>query len=147
MSAGVIVPDEIYPPQTSEAADNKTLAVTEVRDVKGRFGAGNRPRNPGGRPKKLREIEKMLNTEFRNVDAMREVFTRLRALAMGEVVLVPVLTDAGTVQVQARIEADARYMQLFLDRTMGPAKAFEDDFDLSDAPSEVIEYLRVRVQR
>lgn len=112
-------------------------------------------RNAGGRPKKLRDIEKMLNTEHRDLNKMREVFSRLRSLALGEVIVIPMrkhggalqLDENGDVMMEIKLEADARFMQLYLDRLMGPAKAFDDDMDLSDAPSVVLEYLRLKVTR
>jgi len=125
-----------------------TQTSTVVRDAHGRVMKGSGAVHRGGsRPKRIREFEALLNKEHRNMDKMRELFNRLRALAMGDIVLVPVCTAEGTIEVKAELHADARFMQLYLDRLLGPAKAFEDDFDLSDAPSEVIEYLRVRVQR
>jgi hypothetical protein len=42
--------------------------------------------NPGGRPKKLVEIEAMLDAEHRTPGNMREVFTRLKELAMEDMI-------------------------------------------------------------
>src|SRR5258708_2936572 len=39
--------------------------------------------NPSGKPKKLREIEAMLDAEHRTVENMREVYARLKELALG----------------------------------------------------------------
>lgn len=79
--------------------------------------------NPGGKPRKLREIEAMLDDEHRTVDNMREVFTRLKALAMGE--FVTKIDKDGNVDIE--LEADARFMGLYLDRIMGPVKDLEVD--------------------
>lgn len=46
------------------------------------FPPGNRA-NPGGRPKKLVEIEAVLDAEHRTVENMRWVMSRLRLLACG----------------------------------------------------------------
>jgi len=92
--------------------------------------------NPGGKPKKLREIEAMLDAEHRNVANMREVFARLKALAMGEVVFIP--SEDGEIQVS--LKSDPAFMKLYLERVLGPVKDIEPD--LSDAPPEVLDYLR-----
>lgn len=91
--------------------------------------------NPGGRPKRLREIEAMLDAEHRTVDNMRQVYNRLKFLALGEPVEV---LFKGTV-VNIKLEADPAFMKLYLERVIGPVKELE--VDLSDAPPEVLEYL------
>jgi len=115
------------------------------------FAPGFDPRrNPGGRPRKLRDLQRMLNQEHRTIENMREVLTRLRALALGEIITVPYLDPDGmTYQLKAELQADARFMQLYLDVVMGPKRGFDDSdsMDLSDAPTEVIEYLRIKVSR
>jgi hypothetical protein len=106
---------------------------------KGRpFEVGNRA-NPGGRPKKLREIEAMLDAEHRTVANMRGVFTRLKALAMGEVVTA--MVPGGDGEMELKIDAHPGFMKLYLERVIGPVKDVEE-IDLSDAPPEVIDYLR-----
>jgi len=97
--------------------------------------------NPGGKPKKLREIEAMLDAEHRTVANMREVFLRLKALALGEIV--HVVDREGNVDVA--LKADARFMALYLDRVMGPVKDLE--IDLSDAPTEALLYLRDKLRQ
>ena len=78
--------------------------------------------NPGGRPKALREIEAMLNAEHRTVANMREVFATVKMLALrGE-------------------KGDSGYLKLYLERVLGPVKDIE--IDLTDAPPEVLAYLR-----
>jgi hypothetical protein len=78
--------------------------------------------NPGGRPKALREIEAMLNREHRNVANMKLVFDTIRMLALrGE-------------------KGDSGYAKLYLERVLGPVK--DIDIDLTDAPPEVIEFLK-----
>lgn len=111
----------------------------------GTFVRGLDPRRgiSGGRPRKLRDIEKMLNKEHRNLEKMREVFERLRALAMGEVVTVQHF-DANNCEVvtEVKLEADARFMQLYLDRVLGKVRSVEEETpDFSDAPLQVLEYL------
>lgn len=84
----------------------------------GPFRRGLDPRRgrSGGRPASLVEIQKLLDEEHRSVDRMREVFDRLRALAMGEVVE---LTFRGQ-PVGLQLRADPRFMALYLDRVIGP---------------------------
>lgn len=91
--------------------------------------------NPGGRPRKLREIEAMLDEEHRTVENMRPVFARLKFLALGEPVEV---TFRGAV-VRIELKADAAFMSLYLDRVLGPMA--RGQIDLSDAPQEVVDYL------
>lgn len=81
--------------------------------------------NPGGRPKKLVEIERMLDEDHRDVTKMREVFARLRALAMGEIVTV--VDRHGKVDLE--LDADPAFMKLYLDRVMGAVKAKDDDLE------------------
>jgi len=91
--------------------------------------------NPSGRPKKLVAIEAMLDSEHRNLDNMKAVFDRLRALALGEVVTV---TDQhGRTDIE--LQADPAYMKLYLERVMGPVRELEPD--LSHLPDDVIRAL------
>lgn len=97
--------------------------------------------NPGGKPRKLREIEAMLDAEHRTVANMRDVFARLKALALGEVAEV---TDKDGNVVGVELKADARFMQLYLERTLGPVRELK--VDLTDAPDEVVAYLAEKLQ-
>lgn len=105
----------------------------------GTFQPGHDPRRGtnGGRPKVLKDIEAMLDAEHRTVENMREVFGRLKALAMGEVVEVPIPGGEGETRIELR--ADSRFMTLYLERTLGPVKDLEPD--LSDAPQEVLQWI------
>lgn len=148
----LIIPDEIQQPAQVQPSAN-TLTEQPQR-VNGKWVKGCKSPNPSGRPKVLQEIQHMLNTEHRNLDKMREVFARLRALAMGEMILVPYITADGTnVELKAEIKADARFMQLYLDRLLGvaskPLDADEDNEEFierlfADAPPETIEFLKVK---
>lgn len=91
--------------------------------------------NPGGRPPKLREIEAMLDAEHRPVDKMREVYETLRKVALG---VKREIYWQGVV-VGAEIEYSSSFMDLYLNRVVGPVK--EIKADLSDAPEEVIAWL------
>lgn len=97
--------------------------------------------NPGGRPKKLTLIEKMLDEEFRGVDHMREVYTRLRALALGE--LVTVVGKDGEVTVE--LQADPAFMKMLLERLQGPVTA--PPIDLTDVPEEELRVLREKLRQ
>lgn len=91
--------------------------------------------NPGGKPKKLREIEAMLDAEHRTPENMRQVFARLRVLAMGETI--EVQHKDGTIVVQLKAIPD--FMRLYLERVMGPVKELE--IDLSTAPDAALTWL------
>jgi hypothetical protein len=118
----------------------ETTGSDVPRGEAGKWLPGTSP-NPGGKPKKLREIEAMLDQEHRTVANMREVFGRLKALALGEIIHV---TDReGNIDVE--LKADSRFMGLYLDRVMGPVKDLE--IDLSDAPSEALAYLREKLRQ
>lgn len=91
--------------------------------------------NPGGKPKKLREIENMLDAEHRTVENLRPVYAKLREVAMG---VVKNVWHKGIVCGQ-EIEYSAAFMDLYLNRVVGPVQ--EIKVDLSDAPDEVVRYL------
>jgi hypothetical protein len=74
--------------------------------------------NPGGKPKKLRAIQEMLDKNHRDVGVMTDVFARLKALAMGEVIRV-VDRDG---EVEIKLSADPAYMRLYLERVLGPVE-------------------------
>lgn len=122
-----------------------TQAPAPVFTGKFQKGVWDERRRHGGRPKRLREIEQMLNKEHRNLEKMRELFARLRSLAMGEPILIPVMTASGEMTVAAKLEADPAFMKLYLERTLGKAKVFEDDIDFSDAPAEFLEYIKSKL--
>jgi len=134
-----VVPDEVIPPKIT-IAPQKEQAIAK-RGPDGRLLPGTKALNAGGRPKKLREIEYMLNKEHRNLQNMRVIFQRLKALAMGETIIVPYFTEQGEIALKCELKADARFMELYLKRVLGPEKSFDDSIDLSDAPPEVLEYL------
>jgi hypothetical protein len=93
--------------------------------------------HPGGKPKKLVEIEAMLDAEHRTPDNMREVFTRLKELAMED--MITAHTDEKGVEHVTRRPPNPAFMALYLDRILGPVKELK--IDLSDAPDEVVAYL------
>lgn len=109
------------------------------RGEAGRWLPGTSP-NPGGRPKKLREIEEMLDAEHRTPENMRVVFARLKALALGEIIH-EVDKDG---EVTIGLSADPAFMKLYLDRTLGPVKEVVSDDDLRDAPDAVLEWIASR---
>jgi hypothetical protein len=93
--------------------------------------------NPGGRPKKLVAIERMLDEDFRNVDKMREHFKRLEKLAFDDQTRT-VMGKYGPCDITE--PPNPAFTKLYLERVLGPVKEIEPD--LSDAPDEVIDYLR-----
>jgi hypothetical protein len=119
MVAGVVVKDGSARARQSTGPDERKAVVPSPVGQKGYTG------NPGGRPKALKEIERMLNEEHRTVESMREVFATVKALALrGE-------------------KGDSGYLKLYLERVLGPVKDLDDlDELLKDAPPEAIEFLR-----
>ena len=91
--------------------------------------------NPGGRPKKLVEIERMLDAEHRTVENMREVYAKLRELAVNGT-LEPKFH--GPLVVGEVRKYHAAFMELYLNRVQGPVR---DHIDLADAPDEVIAWI------
>lgn len=81
--------------------------------------------NPGGKPKKLREIEELLDAEHRNVENMRKVFDRLRSLATEDIVRVYMAKDGQPVE--DRQPPEPAFMKLYLERVIGPVKDVSDD--------------------
>lgn len=131
-------------PQNPSSGDEVSLVK---RDEKGRLAKGSNL-NPGGRPRALAEIQMMLDIEHRSLPKMREVFSKLRAFALGESVIVPHLTDDGTrLELKAEVQADPRFMALYLAYVVGPPKPVENELPaqlqeiLKDAPPEVMRYL------
>ena len=93
--------------------------MSEARGPDGRFPNGVSG-NPGGRPKKLVELERVLD-EHRTADSLREVFARLRWLA---------------------VYGNAQAIKIYLDRVIGPVKVIAEELpDLSGAPDEVLAWL------
>lgn len=78
----------------------------------------------GGMRKAIREFEEFLDAEHRHLGKLRPVFERLRALAMGEVVEVPIPGGEGETAIQLR--ADPAFMKLYLDRVLGPVRDVSD---------------------
>lgn len=115
----------------AERLQNKKPA----RNAKGQLLPGGTA-NPGGRPKSLREIQRMLDAEHRTVENMREVYAKLRELAV-EGWDEPKFHE-GAVCGHVRRHSEA-YMELYLNRVEGPVR--EIKADLSDAPPEVVEWL------
>jgi hypothetical protein len=136
---------EAAPAEPVESATESGIRGELIPSRPGGFVKGHDPRRgiSGGRPRKLRDIERMLNKEHRNTEKMREVFERLRSLAMGEVITVSHFNaDNCTIETSIKLEADARFMQLYLDRVLGKARPVEEESpDFSDAPLAVLEYL------
>jgi hypothetical protein len=70
------------------------------------------------RQTRRRRIEKMLQNEFATVDEMRETFVRLKALALGGVQTITEKDGAVTLV----IEPKPQFMQMWLDRLIGPVR-------------------------
>jgi hypothetical protein len=107
-----------------------------ARDAKGRILPGTGALNPGGRPKKLVEIERMLDAEHRTVENLRAVYAKLRELAV-EGTDEPKFHEGSVCGYVRRY--NSAFMELYLNRVQGPVR--EIKADLTDAPPEVVEWL------
>jgi hypothetical protein len=86
----------------------------------------------------------MIAKEHASPEGMREVFARLKALAMGE--MIRVVSDDGEVSIQLRCKPE--YMRMYLDRVLGPVR----DVDAVDAAvqkrlGELLEHAERESQR
>lgn len=141
------IPDEVL---TAPKNAGDLAARPNDRDAKGRLLPGHSGKwRGGGRPKRVREFEKMLSKVHGSPEKMLELMDRLRNLAMGEPELVTVANADGTFEVEAKIKADAAFMKLYLDRLLGPAVANDElpENFLEGASPEVIEFLRIKIRR
>ena len=93
--------------------------------------------NPSGRPKKLVEIERMLDAEHRTVENMKEVFAQLKAMATENVISRWTDKDGG--EHESIRQPNPAFMAMYLDRILGPVKELK--LDLADAPEEVVTWL------
>ena len=92
--------------------------------------------NPGGRPKKLVEIEAALDAEHRTVANMKEVFAQLRVMATENIV--SSWTDKDGNEHTSIRQPNPAFMAMYLERVLGPVRDIEPD--LSDAPDEVVRW-------
>lgn len=99
--------------------------------------------NPGGRPRKLVEIERMLDAEYRDVASMRENFQVLRKLAL-QGCTNEVFDKEGRVCGEKTTYHPA-YMAMLLDRLIGPVTA--PAIDLSDVPEDELKVLREKLRQ
>lgn len=118
-------------------ADSSISEPQKKRGGPGRPFQPGQSGNPGGRPKKLVEIERMLDEEHRTVENIREVFAQLRAMATENVVSITEDKD-GNKKESVR-QPNPAFMQMYLERVMGPVKELE--LDLSNASDETIRWL------
>jgi hypothetical protein len=96
--------------------------------------------NPGGRRRKIQDIEEMLDEEHRTVANLREIFAMVRRVAMG--------VERGVyhrgVRVATEIEYDATWMTLYLNRVIGPVREIASDDEIEEmlkgAPDPVLSW-------
>ena len=74
----------------------------------------------GGRPRKLAEIEAMLDSEHRTVENVKEVFAQLRVLAT-EAVISRWVDEKGNEHESIR-QPNPAFMKLYLERLLGPVQ-------------------------
>lgn len=123
----------------SEAIDN---IPPEKRKGNPNWVKGGSSPNPGGRPKRLVEIEAMLDAEHRTVENMRETYGVLRDCAQGKHQGEAVTKDGKVVQYT--LPPDKGMMELYLNRIQGPLEKLK--VDLKDAPEEVVAWVAENVQ-
>lgn len=110
---------------------------TTPRGPDGAWMPGASP-NPGGKPRKMREIEAMIDGEFRTVEDVRRGFLVLRDLAFNGVSN-PVFSSRG-VPIGEKVTHHPAFLEMWFNRIMGPVK--ELDLDFGDAKPEWLEYMR-----
>lgn len=98
--------------------------------------------NPGGKPRKLREIEAMIDAEYRTVEDVRQGFLVLRDLAFNGV-RNPVFSSRG-VPLGEKVTHHPAYLEMWFNRILGPVK--ELDLDFSDATDDQLNYLRDKLK-
>lgn len=132
--------------QDETGTQNEQLAVPEEKRVVGRpfTGADDPRRNRGGRPKAWRNFERMLNREHRNMAKSRELMTRLRALAMGETLMMVKTEDGGEMPVLRG--ADPSFMKLYLGRVYGSEPNMESE-RIADAIKDHLDGLMAEAER
>lgn len=99
--------------------------------------------NPGGRPKRLVEIEKMLDAEFRDIASTRENYQVLRKLALQGVT--NDVFDKDGCRIGEKTTHHPAYMEQLFNRLYGPIK--ELPLDLSDASDEFVMELHNRLKQ
>lgn len=98
--------------------------------------------NPGGKPKKLREIEAVLD-EFRTPEEIRENMRVLKKLAL-QGVTNDVFDKEGAV-CGSRTTYHPAYMEMLMNRTLGLVK--DPPVDLSDVPDDELRTLREKLRQ
>lgn len=99
--------------------------------------------NPGGKPRKLVEIERMLDEEFRDIESTRENYQKLRELALKGVT--NDVFDAKGVPCGSKTTYHPAYMEQLFNRLYGPIR--EVPVDLKDATDEFLMELRTRLKQ
>ena len=100
--------------------------------------------NPGGKPRKLVEIERMLDEEFRDIASTRENYQVLRKLAL-QGVTNDVYDVKGGGVVGQKTTFHPAYMEQLFNRLYGPIR--EVPVDLKDATDEFLMELRTRLKQ
>lgn len=94
--------------------------------------------NPGGKPRKMREIESLIDAEFRTYEEVRQGYLVLRDLAfLG--VKNPAFNSKGEI-VGEKTTHHPAYLEMWFNRIVGPVKDL--DLDFSDATPEELDYVR-----
>lgn len=124
--------------------------VVAVAKRPGVFVKGHDPRRglTGGRPRTVVEVERILDEEHRTPEKAREVFGRLRSLAMDDVTRV--FFDKDGEPHESVEQPNPAFMKLYLERVWGPVKAVDDaqvDKAVRERFEELIAEARARRER
>lgn len=121
------------------------MSTGDNKFVAHRWQKGIASPNPGGRSKKITEIERMLDDSYRTLDEMRMTFATLKRLALeGESTL---LTNAKGEIVGENVEHNPAYMKLWLDRLLGAVKPQRDDAQVEALATQLVEGMIAAVKQ
>lgn len=128
--------------QSVTTTQNEPKAVERRPDgmPKGKpFQKGDPRRSSGGRPKAWRNFERMLNKEHRNLEKSRELMDRLRALAMGETLM---MVQVGETEMPVIRGADPSFMKMYLGRVYGAEPNMDSERIIKAVQSHLDELMR-----
>jgi hypothetical protein len=139
----LVLPTDPKIGNVTDVTEGETQGVTTSENPplrRGAFQAGpDDRRSLGGRPRAWRNFERMLNKEHRNLKKSRELMTRLRALAMGETLM---MVKVGDVEMPVLRGADSSFMKLYLGRVYGAEPNMDSERIVKAIQSHLDELMR-----